>query len=59
MYFSDVYSDRRIPQELMRDKVLHGECLSGALYWGDFLSIARKVGFADPRLVEDKGDYDQ
>ena len=32
MYFSDVYSDCRIPQHLQEDKVLWGECLSGALY---------------------------
>ena len=53
MYFSDVYSDRRIPQALVEDPVLYGECLSGALYWNDFQNLARKVGFADPRLVED------
>ncbi|MEQ9300554.1 MAG: methyltransferase domain-containing protein [Cyclobacteriaceae bacterium] len=54
MYFSDVYSDRRIPQTLQNDRVLWGECLSGALYWNDFLSIAKKAGFGDPRAVEDK-----
>lgn len=54
MYFSDVYSDRRIPQALQNDKVLWGECLSGALYWNDFLNIAKKAGFTDPRAVEDK-----
>jgi ubiquinone/menaquinone biosynthesis C-methylase UbiE/sulfatase maturation enzyme AslB (radical SAM superfamily) len=54
MHFSDVYSDRRIPEELRKDPVLYGECLSGALYWNDFLNIARKSGFAEPRLVEDR-----
>jgi SAM-dependent methyltransferase len=54
MYFSDVYSDRRIPQNLQDDRVLWGECLSGALYWNDFLNIAKKAGFTDPRAVEDK-----
>ncbi len=52
-YFSDVYADRRIPEELISDPVLFGECLSGALYWNDFLSLAKTAGFADPRLVED------
>lgn len=52
LYFSDVYSDRRISEELKNDKVLWGECLSGALYWNDFLSLAKKSGFADPRMVE-------
>ncbi len=54
LYFSDVYSDRRVPQELLEDPLLYGECLSGALYWNDFLRLATAVGFADPRLVEDR-----
>jgi len=54
MYFSDVYADRRMPQALIDDKVLYGECLSGALYWNDFENLAKASGFADPRLVEDR-----
>lgn len=54
LYFSDVYADRRVPAALMADPVLHGECLSGALYWGDFLRLAKEAGFADPRLVKDR-----
>jgi len=53
MFFSDVYADRRIPQDLAQDPVLFGECLSGALYWNDFVNLAKQAGFADPRLVED------
>ncbi|RDH83579.1 MAG: methyltransferase type 11 [endosymbiont of Escarpia spicata] len=54
LYFSDVYSDRRVPEHLIADPVLYGECLSGALYWNDFQNLAKKAGFADPRLVEDR-----
>ncbi len=54
VYFSDVYSDRRISKELMADPILYGECLSGALYWNDFHNLAKHVGFLDPRLVEDR-----
>jgi len=54
VYFSDVYSDRRIPSKLADDPLLYGECLSGAFYWQDFLSTAKSVGFLDPRLVEDR-----
>jgi arsenite methyltransferase len=50
MYFSDVYADRRIPQAMAEDEVLYGECLSGALYWNDFLTFAKRAGFGDPRL---------
>lgn len=52
MYFSDVYSDRRISENLRKDPVLWGECLSGALYWNDFLKTAKKAGFTDPRTIE-------
>ena len=51
-YFSDVYSDRRIPTNLLDDPVLYGECLSGALYESDFIRLARRHGFNDPREVE-------
>ncbi|MCL4672370.1 MAG: methyltransferase domain-containing protein [Sphingomonadaceae bacterium] len=51
LYFSDVYADRRVPAHLRTDPVLHGECLGGALYWGDFIDQAKRAGFRDPRLV--------
>ncbi|WP_027709893.1 methyltransferase domain-containing protein [Zooshikella ganghwensis] len=54
LYFSDVYASRRVPQTLQNDSQLYGECLSGALYWQDFLSIAKNSGFTDPRLVNDR-----
>jgi SAM-dependent methyltransferase len=54
MYFADVYADRRVPEALKSDPVLHGECLSGALYWNDFLSLAKAAGFDDPRLITDR-----
>ncbi|WP_456377460.1 methyltransferase domain-containing protein [Thiolapillus sp.] len=53
-YFSDVYADRRVPDKLRSDPVLYGECLGGALYWNDFLGLAKSAGFADPRLVTDR-----
>jgi len=53
-YFSDVYSDRRVPDAVRNDSVLYGECLGGALYWNDFLRLAHSAGFTDPRLVEDR-----
>ncbi|EBA15255.1 hypothetical protein RSK20926_16402 [Roseobacter sp. SK209-2-6] len=51
MYFSDVYADRRVPEAMAQDEVLYGECLSGALYWNDFLTLAKEAGFLDPRMV--------
>jgi SAM-dependent methyltransferase len=54
LYFSDVYADRRVPTAVREDPVLYGECLGGALYWNDFLHLARACGFPDPRLLEDR-----
>jgi SAM-dependent methyltransferase len=51
LYFADVYCDRRLPETVRGDPVLYGECLGGALYWNDFLPMARRAGFLDPRLV--------
>ena len=51
LLFSDVFSDRRISQELREDPTLWGECLSGALYTEDFRRIAQKAGFNDVRTV--------
>ncbi|MBI2566584.1 MAG: methyltransferase domain-containing protein [Candidatus Schekmanbacteria bacterium] len=54
LYFSDVYADRRVPAAVRDDPILYGECLGGALYWNDFLRVARANGFTDPRLVTDR-----
>lgn len=54
LYFSDIYADRRLPDALRQDEVLYGECLGGALYWNDFENLAKRHGFLDPRLVEDR-----
>ncbi|XP_055061414.1 arsenite methyltransferase [Misgurnus anguillicaudatus] len=51
LFFSDVYSDTRIPEDLKNNKVLWGECLSGALFWEDLIRLAEEVGFSKPRLV--------
>ena len=51
LYFADVYCDRRLSDEVRADPLLYGECLGGALYWNDFLPMAKQAGFLDPRLV--------
>lgn len=54
LYFADVYCDRRLSETIRKDPVLYGECLGGALYWNDFLPMAKEAGFLDPRLVESR-----
>ena len=51
LYFADVYCDRRLPDHVRADPLLYGECLGGALYWNDFLPMAKQARFLDPRLV--------
>ncbi|XP_063056201.1 arsenite methyltransferase [Engraulis encrasicolus] len=51
LYFSDVYSSSRLPEDITSHKVLWGECLGGALWWEDLISKAQEVGFSTPRLV--------
>ena len=36
LYFSDIFTGRRLPEYLKDDPVLYGECLAGALYREDF-----------------------
>jgi len=54
IYFSDVYAERRTPQHLIDDEELYGECISGALYWNDFINLSKQCGFKDPRLVKSR-----
>ncbi len=51
LYFSDVFSDRRLSTEIQNDPVLRGECLGGAMYTEDFRRVLLQVGCADTRSV--------
>lgn len=51
LYFSDIFSDRRVPEEVNKNPVLYGECLGGVLYVEDFRRLLRKVGWEDFRYV--------
>lgn len=51
LYFSDIFSSRRLPEEMANDKVLLGECLGGAMYTEDFRRIMFKNGVFDFRTM--------
>jgi len=51
LYFSDVYADRELSEDIRKDKVLWGECISGALYWKALVDMAAEIGFSRPCLV--------
>ena len=51
LYFSDVFADRRVSDEIYNDPVIRGECLGGAMYIEDFRRVMEKVGFTDFRYI--------
>ena len=46
-----MYAHSRVPDDLQKDPLLYGECLSGALYTNDFTNYALRAGFANPVVV--------
>lgn len=46
LFFSDIFSDRRVPEGFYDDPVLRGECLSGAMYIEDFRRMLAANGVA-------------
>jgi len=51
LYFSDVFSDRRVPKEISQDEVIFGECLGGAIYHEDFRRLLAEFACPDARRV--------
>jgi ubiquinone/menaquinone biosynthesis C-methylase UbiE len=51
LLFSDVFADRRVPPRLRANSTLRGECLSGAMYWGDFRRLMLRLGVPDIRTM--------
>lgn len=51
LYFSDVFSDRRVPEYIKNDPVFYGECIGGSMYIEDFRRMLRDVGCMDYRVM--------
>ncbi len=51
LYFSDIFSSRRIPKELNEDPILLGECLGGAMYVEDFRRLLLELNIKDYRII--------
>jgi SAM-dependent methyltransferase len=54
LYFSDVFTGRRMPEHLKNDHLLHSECLGGAMYAEDFRRLLRGAGCPDYRIMSRK-----
>lgn len=50
-YFTDVFTDRRVPERLAADREWIAARLGGALYVEDFRRLAQSAGFHDPRYL--------
>lgn len=50
-YFTDVFTDRRIPSELADNDDLRALRLGGAMYINDFRRLVQAAGFKDPRYL--------
>lgn len=51
LYFSDIFSSRRLPKQCAEDPILLGECLGGAMYVEDFRRLMNQLGVADFRMM--------
>ena len=51
LYFSDVFSDRRLTEEARQHPVMVGECLGGALYTEDFRRLLQEFDCKDVRCI--------
>ena len=54
LYFSDVFSDRRVSPEISNDPVMYGECLGGTLYIEDFRRLLHNIGIPTYSVVSIK-----
>ncbi|XP_046349667.1 arsenite methyltransferase-like [Haliotis rufescens] len=52
LYFSDVYCNKDLPEEVRKNEYLWSMCIAGSLYWKRLHDIAQEVGFCAPRIVE-------
>ena len=50
--FSNIFADRRLPEEVKNDPVMHGECMGGAMYFEDFRRLLEKCGFTTYYIVD-------
>ncbi|MCC8422042.1 methyltransferase domain-containing protein [Photorhabdus thracensis] len=51
IYFSDIFLDRRLDQSLKNDQQMVCECIGDALYFEDFIRLAKTAGFNDVRII--------
>jgi len=51
LYFSDLYVDRELSEDIRKDKALWCEGIGGAWSWRTLSRLASEIGFSQPHLV--------
>ncbi|XP_068115044.1 arsenite methyltransferase [Hyperolius riggenbachi] len=51
IFFSDMYINKKLSEELKKNKMVWGEGIGGALLSQELFQIAEEIGFSPPRLV--------
>ena len=49
LYFSDIFADRKVPDEINTHPLLLGECLGGSMSYDEFRKINYEIGRASCR----------
>ena len=45
LYFSDIFADRKVPEEINTHPLLLGECLGGSMSYDEFRAIMKETGW--------------
>ncbi|MBQ7501740.1 metalloregulator ArsR/SmtB family transcription factor [bacterium] len=54
LYFSDIFADKKVPEEINSHPLLLGECLGGAMSYGEFKEVMRKNGWDGYEVVSSR-----
>ncbi len=54
LFFSDIFSDRKVPEEISTHPLLLGECMGGSMSCDEFKTLMDRNGFADYRIISSK-----
>ncbi len=53
LYFSDIFTSQRLPEDIKNDPLLYSECIGGAIYKEDFRRLLYDLGIQDFRIVRE------
>ena len=51
LFFSDIFADRKVPEEINTNPLLLGECLGGSMSYEEFKGLMEKYGWTDYSVV--------